>query len=163
MNVDPVLLYDYTCWANDRVIQGARLLRDEQLHVPIRAGYLSLQDLLVHMLAAEQVWLARCQGESPLHLLEAADVPTLDALDTRWVSQRDDMRRFLEQVGTGEALITYHTTRGIEHHDMLWELMSHVINHHTEHRSQAALYLAMHGIDLGNLDLIQYLRTIAAH
>ncbi|MBI5958419.1 MAG: damage-inducible protein DinB, partial [Chloroflexi bacterium] len=34
----------------------------------------------------------------------------------------------------------------------------HVFNHSTEHRSQVALYLAMNGIDLGNLDFTAYLR-----
>ena len=160
MFVDPVLLYDFSCWANDRVIQGARLLREDQLNAPVREGFLSLRGLLVHMLAAEQIWLARCQGESPLHLLQAEDVPTLDALDAQWALVRADMHSFLSQVGTAESSVTYHTTRGIEHQNTLWELVAHVINHSTEHRSQGALYLAIQGIDLGNLDLIQYLRTI---
>jgi uncharacterized damage-inducible protein DinB len=41
-----------------------------------------------------------------------------------------------------------------------WHLFVHVCNHGTEHRSQVALYLATHGIDLGNLDMTAYLRTL---
>jgi uncharacterized damage-inducible protein DinB len=37
----------------------------------------------------------------------------------------------------------------------------HVVNHGTEHRSQVALYLAIQGIDVNNLDLIYYLDEIS--
>ena len=39
-----------------------------------------------------------------------------------------------------------------------WQLILHVFNHHTEHRAQVALVLAMNGIDVGSLDFSTFLR-----
>ncbi len=41
---------------------------------------------------------------------------------------------------------------------MLWQLMLHLINHGTQHRSEAAALLTGYGQSPGDLDLILYLR-----
>ena len=64
MHADPFLLLDYTRWANARVIDGVRQLAPDQLNAPIRKGWLSPLEVLIHMLAAERVWLSRWQGDS---------------------------------------------------------------------------------------------------
>lgn len=158
MNFDPVLLFQFTNWANDRVIDGARQLTDVQLHMPIRSGFFSPLALLVHMMAAERLWLSRWQGASPKALITDDLVPTLDALVTTWEPIRADVLAFVAGIGDAQNEISYHTTKGVECRGILWELIMHLVNHGTEHRSQVALALAMQGIDVGNLDLVYYLR-----
>jgi uncharacterized damage-inducible protein DinB len=160
MEIDPVLLYRFTNWANDRVITGARQLTPEQLNSPIRPDFYSVFGLLVHMMAAERIWLSRWKGESPRGLTKESDIPDLAALEAAWIPLRNEMLDFVSSVGAANQELTYYTTRGIEYHDILWHLILHVVNHGTEHRSQAALYMAMSGIDLGGLDLIVYLRDV---
>lgn len=160
MEIDPVLLYRFTNWANDRVIEGARQLGSEQLISPIRPDFYSTFSLLVHMMAAERIWLSRWKGESPRVLVQVSDIPTLDALQAAWTPLRAEMFDFLSSVSEANKVLTYHTTRGVEYQDVLWYLILHVVNHGTEHRSQAALYMAMLGIDLGGLDLIVYVRDV---
>lgn len=158
MNIDPQLLLDYTIWANDRVLEGARQLAPDVLATPIRAGWLSLHGVLAHMLAAERAWLSRWQGNSPDRLLSADDLPTLDAVAEAWGPLRDEMRAFLTALGDSGRVVEYRTTRGIPQQDILWQLILHVFNHHTEHRAQVALVLAMNGIDVGSLDFSTFLR-----
>jgi len=160
MDIDPVLLYRFTIWANDRVIAGARQLSPEQLKSPIRPDFYSTFGLLVHMMAAERIWLSRCKGNSPRTLINESDIPSLDALESAWVPLRAEMLEFVSSVTDTKQVLTYYTTRGVEYQDILWHLILHVVNHGTEHRSQAALYMAMLGIDLGGLDLIVYIRDV---
>jgi uncharacterized damage-inducible protein DinB len=158
--VDAQPLLDYMYWGHDRVIDGARQLSDAQLTAPIRPGFLSTLALLVHIMAAERVWLSHWQGESPKSLLAVSDVPSLDALVAAWEPQRAEMRTFVLEVHDPDRDVIYYRTNGEEKRDVWWHLFLHVVNHGTEHRSQIALYLAMQGIDVGNLDLIEYLRRL---
>jgi uncharacterized damage-inducible protein DinB len=42
--------------------------------------------------------------------------------------------------------------------NVLWHLLVHVLNHGTQHRSEAALLLTSYGQSPGDLDLILFLR-----
>jgi uncharacterized damage-inducible protein DinB len=158
IQINPLLLLDYMNWGHARTIDGARQLSAAQLATPIRPGFLSTLALLVHVMAAERLWLSRWQGASPKSLLSVRDIPSLDALVTAWEPLRAEMRAFVLGVDDPNQDVIYYRTNGEEKRNVWWHLFLHVVNHGTEHRSQVALYLAMHGIDVGNLDLIEYLR-----
>ena len=158
--INPLLLLDFMNWGHDRVLDGARQLSTAQLAAPIRPGFLSTLALLVHIMAAERVWLSRWQGESPRRLLAVSDVPSLDALVTAWKPLRAEMRASVLSVDDPNREVIYYRTNGEEKRNVWWHLFLHVVNHGTEHRSQVALHLAMQGIDVGNLDLIEYLRHL---
>ena len=158
MQVDPLTLFHYAYWADDLVMEGARQLTPDKLTAPLRPGFLSTLGVLVHNMAAERLWLARWKGDSPTSLLTVDDIPSLDALGQAWPPQRAEMLAYLANVGDASQVIVYRTTRGNEMRDVLWQLVLHVVNHHTEHRSQAALYLATQGIDVGGLDFTRYIR-----
>jgi uncharacterized damage-inducible protein DinB len=153
-------MLDYMNWANDRVLAGAHQLSPEKLTAPLRPGFSSTQELLVHIMAAERAWLSRWQGSSPRALLNAQDIPSLDALAAAWGPLRDEMRAFATSIEDASQTIVYYSTKGEAFHNIWWHLFLHVFNHGTEHRAQVALYLATNGIDLGNLDLSLYLRDL---
>ena len=54
----------YDDWANDRVLQAAGPLTDEQLDRSFEMGLGSLRKTLMHILCAEQVWVQRWQGHA---------------------------------------------------------------------------------------------------
>jgi uncharacterized damage-inducible protein DinB len=160
IQIDLLLMLDYMYWGHDRVINGARQLSETQLTAPIRPGFLSTLALLVHIMGAERVWLSRWQGESPRKLLSVSDIPSLDALVTAWEPLRAEMRASVLNMDDPNQEVIYYRTNGEEKRNTWWHLFMHVVNHGTEHRSQVALFLAMHGIDVGNLDLTEYLRGL---
>lgn len=59
--------------------------------------------------------------------------------------------------------VDYKTTRGQPMQEVLWRLIAHVVNHGTQHRSEAAILLTSAGCSPGDLDLVVFLRSRASH
>jgi uncharacterized damage-inducible protein DinB len=91
--------------------------------------------------------------------LKPEEFPTLAALQTRWMEEGALLMDFVEDV-TDERLkseFEYISTEGGRHKRMLWETMAHLVNHGTQHRTEAAAMLTGFGHSPGDLDLIVYL------
>ena len=70
------------------------------------------------------------------------------------------MRAYVASV-TDEDLqrtLHYQNSKGTAFQQILWHLMAHMVNHGTQHRSEAAILLTSAGHSPGELDLIGYLR-----
>src|SRR5881409_3386608 len=63
-------LYRYNAWATARILERAARLRPDELAAPSGASFSSVRETLVHIMAAQWIWLARWQGTSPTSLLD---------------------------------------------------------------------------------------------
>lgn len=162
MRKDEILtLYEYNYWANNRVLEAAAGLDEDRLFAPAKLSHGSLHGTLVHILAAEWTWRMRCQeGVSPSALLSERELPTLEALTTRWQAEEQAMRSFLENLSDEDLTRTvrYTTTRGVPYENALWHLLIHVVNHGTQFRGEAGVLLTEYGHSPGDLDFIAFLR-----
>ena len=71
-----LMLFDYSAWANRRILDAAEGLSQEQFTAPAGLNYGSLRGTLVHILSAETTWRKRCQeGISPSSLPGRGRVP----------------------------------------------------------------------------------------
>jgi uncharacterized damage-inducible protein DinB len=157
---DIVTLYRYNDWARHHVLVQAARVNPEQYMAPAPVPQGSLRGTLVHSLAAESAWRRRWQGDSPAALLKEEDLPTFEALRDRWEQEAQALRDFVTAL-TDDNLnrtIHYKTTKGGAMANVLWHLMAHVVNHGTQHRSEAAMLLTSYGFSPGDLDLIVFLR-----
>jgi uncharacterized damage-inducible protein DinB len=157
---DIELLFEYDAWAWNRVLAQAAWLAPEQYVAPAPTPQGSLRGTLVHGLSAERTWLLRWQGDSPAALLREEDVPTFEALAAAWEQVRAGLDRFVASVTDAELAATLHykTTKGAPMANVLWQIMVHVVNHGTQHRSEAAMILTQYGFSPGDLDFIVFLR-----
>ena len=157
---DIQLLYKYNHWANTRILNAASNLTPEQFLAPASFPHRELRGTLTHVLFAEWLWRSRLQGESPTHHFKPEDFPTFDSLRARWREEEKAMNSFIEGL-TDEKLsgtIQYKTTKGVVMENVFWQVMTHVVNHGTQHRSEAAAILTELGHSPGDIDLIVFLR-----
>ena len=153
-------LYRYNAWANARILHAAANLTPEQFLAPAPFSHGGLRTTLVHTLTAEWIWRSRWEGHSPTALLSPEEFPTSEALRRRWQTEETALLAFVENISeeTLDKTICYTTTGGRAYENILWHLMLHLVNHGTQHRSEAAAMLTGFGHSPGDLDLILYLR-----
>ncbi|HNJ12716.1 MAG TPA: DinB family protein [Anaerolineales bacterium] len=159
---DIQLLYRYNTWANARILDAVARVSAEQYLAADSYPHGGLHGTLTHTLMAEWIWRQRWEGNSPTYFLKPEDFPTFEALRTRWQEEDRLLSAFLEAL-TDEKLnapFQFKTTRGVEMEHILWQAMTHVVNHGTQHRSEAAAILTELGFSPGDVDLIVFLREL---
>ena len=156
---DIFVLYKYNQWANARILNAAASLTPEQFAASASFPHGGLRGTLVHALFAEWIWRKRWEGTSPTQRFNPADFPTVESLRARWLEEEGQLMNFVSAV-TDERLnsmFDYRNTSGKPFSQILWQVMAHVVNHGTQHRSEAAAILTDLGYSPGDLDLISFL------
>jgi len=139
-------LYDYNDWANHRYLKIAEALNEEQHHRKQNYISTSIFTTLLHMFSTETIWLKRWQGEAPKEEFSSNDFPTLISIQENWAELQREMHRFLaaqdnESLQADMVCIGFN---GKTFHLPLWQMMAHVPNHNTHHRSElAAMFNSM--------------------
>lgn len=156
---DIQLLYDYNCWCNARILGTASQITPEQFLAPGPYPYGGLRPTLVHTLYAEWLWRLRWLGTAANQGMEPEEFPTVAALHTRWRQEEAALLEFVAGLSDTrlKSEFEYTSTEGGHHKRVLWEAMAHVVNHGTQHRTEAAAMLTGFGHSPGDIDLIVYL------
>jgi uncharacterized damage-inducible protein DinB len=151
-------LYGYSNWATDRLLALAVPLPAERTRERLGAGYDSIHSTLGHLLGAEVVWLSRWRGVSPSSVLTGADFDDLGTLTQRWATHKADQTAFLAALTPAQLAATVHYTNlaGQAFAYPLWQMMVHVANHGTHHRSELAEMLTRLGSPPPDTDLLVY-------
>jgi uncharacterized damage-inducible protein DinB len=128
---------------------------------PRGLDYGSIRGTLVHWLARDVIWLDRWQGR-PDSAIGEPDLPTFEALRARWASNDSQMQKFLSDLTDSRLseTVEYVTPANTRYALPLWQMISHVVNHGTQHRSEVALALTQLGLSPGDSDLIVYLNPV---
>jgi len=155
-------LYQYNTWANARILNAASNVTPEQFLAPAPFSHSGLRGTLVHTLFAEWIWRQRWEGHSPTEWLTPEDFPTFDSLRSRWITEEKALTAFVENINEPDldSTIRYSRMGGEPRKNTLWHLMVHLVNHGTQHRSEAAAMLTEFGYSPGDIDFIIYLREI---
>ncbi len=157
---DFALLFQYDRWAWERVLTKAALVTPDQYVALAPTPHGSLRGTLVHALSAQLTWRRRLDGDSPTAPLNELDLPDFPTLQARWESEAHALQTTLGQLTDADLQKTLHykTMKGAPMANVLWQILAHVVNHGTAHRSEAAMLLTSFGYSPGDLDLIVFLR-----
>jgi uncharacterized damage-inducible protein DinB len=116
------------------------------------------------MLSAEWIWRSRiAEGVSPRGSgLNAQSFATVEELADRWAEEQDALRAFIDALTDADLqkTVSYQNTKGRSFQNTLWHILAHIINHGTQHRSEAAMLLTELGCSPGDLDMILYFREL---
>jgi uncharacterized damage-inducible protein DinB len=168
------LLFEYDAWANQRVLEEAESVPEGDYYAAAPGlSFGSLHATLVHILVAEVVWLARWHGGRPPEALRDArqadrlardEVPTFARLQALWRQHEASLASFIAELSDEavEAVLSYEDQYGHAWTQPLWQLMTHLLNHGTQFRAEAAVRLTQLGCSPGDLDLIVWLRALGS-
>jgi uncharacterized damage-inducible protein DinB len=149
-------LFRYNYWARDRQLEACGSLTDEQFLCSLSSSFPSIRDTLVHLIAAEQFWLACWHGQSPGSTLSPEEVPTLAAVSQRWRKVEFETREYLAAL-SNEALprpVTYVDPSGRTWTHTLWRMMLHLLLHQSYHRGQVTTLLRQVGVEPPEVDFL---------
>ena len=151
-------LFAYDRWATRQVLARLDGVDHELWGGEGVVGDRGLGSILVHMLGAHQRWRTGIaeegeEDEEEIPRPEREPLPSPSTLVAWWEAEFVSMDGFLAAVTDG--LLAY-VHDGIA----VWQMLAHLVNHGTQHRSEAALLLTQAGRSPGELDLIVYLEEV---
>ena len=156
-------LFRYNRWANERLLNAAATLTDEEFDRDLKSSFPSVRATLSHIAAAEWVWLSRWEGVSPTGFPgDRADATLADVrafFDDNWTAQQ----QFLDALDDTalERIVDYRNIRGDAFQSPLVALMRHMINHSTYHRGQVVTVIRQLGHPVPNTDFVAWYREQA--
>jgi len=160
MNKQDILtLYRYNQWANAKILNATATITQEQYLADASFPHGGMRGTLVHTLFAEWIWRKRWEGTSPKARLKPDECPTFESLHVRWMEEEKLLMAFVDGL-TDERLeqhFDYTSTEGTPYNRILWHAMAHLVNHGTQHRSEAAAMLTDFGHSPGDVDMIYFL------
>lgn len=156
------LIYNYNYWANGRILAQAAKVTEEQFLAPAEFPFGGLRGTLVHIIGAEYSWRWLFEQSAFSEELKLEEFPTLRSVEERWSVEEQSMRAYLAGLKDEdmESHVRYTTDTGIKRDRILWHCLVHVVNHGTQHRSEAAALLTRYGQSPGDLDFTVFLNTL---
>jgi len=151
---------NYTAWASTRLVDAASALTSQELMRDFATANRNVLGTLVHVYAADRVWLGRIEGNPPAHFL----VPEQDM---HLAVLRNDWPALLERWKQWGALLTedsihrdisYKSLKGDAFVTPTWQIVLHVVNHGTHHRGQVSGFLRAMGHVPPSLELSAFYR-----
>lgn len=156
---DVVMLFQYNAWSSAKILDAASNVTQAQFFAPVPFPHESLRGTLVHALFGEWVWRRRWEGNPQNPMWKPEEFPTFESLRTRWMDEESQLMEFMTNVREEKlsSKFNYISTEGVPHERRLWESMVHLVNHGTQHKTEAAAILTGMGYSPGDIDLIVYL------
>jgi uncharacterized damage-inducible protein DinB len=148
----------YNGWANARLYEAALALDEEAYRRPVGVFFSSLHGTLNHLLLADRVWLRRLTGEGD-HPDRLDAILYEDRRELAAARAAEDQRLVRVVEGFAEEAyartIAYRTMSGVADEQALRDILAHLFNHQTHHRSQAHACLSiLTGAEPPSLDLL---------
>jgi len=153
------LHFDYSAWASARLVGAAAELSPDELNRDFGTSDKSVLGTLVHVFAADRIWMARVEGREATKFVSRADYD-LAVLQAEWPVLYLKWKAWAESLSDASLLedCAYKDMKGNPHRTPRWQIGLHVVNHATHHRGQVSGFLRVMGKTPPPLDLVFYYR-----
>jgi len=154
------LQLDYSAWASQRVLDAVEKLTPEELTRDFKTADKNALETLVHVFAADRIWLARVQG-AVRSFIDPQD-RDLAVLKKEWPAVQQGWKQQMAPLTDQDVLkvVSYKDTKGNSYQSPLWQIVLHLVNHGTHHRGQVSGFLRAMGYTPQALDLIAFYRQL---
>jgi uncharacterized damage-inducible protein DinB len=157
---EAITLVDYNAWATTHILDAAARLEPGQFTATPDSNTATLQSILVHALSAERLWRVRLQSGISPSMPQADDIPDVDSLRQLWNDEAAAFRIYLTTLDDGamEEAVQFRRFSG-ELSDPIarWVVVTQLVTHGTQHRSEAATLLTNYGQSPGDLDFLFFI------
>src|SRR3972149_1612240 len=93
MTLDDIhLLYEFNYWAKAKMLSAVDALPEENLYRDLKTSFGGIHGTLVHICAAEDIWLQRLKGIPGPKFLKTADLPDYSTVKRKWVEVDEGLR-----------------------------------------------------------------------
>src|SRR5213594_2076850 len=108
-------LFQFDKWATDKLLEAVAQLPEAQYVKDLGSSHGGIRGTLVHILAADRIWLERWKGNSPARLMGEEEVPTLQSLKEQWGALRKELDLLLNSLTDEKvrSVHSYKTTEGV--------------------------------------------------
>jgi uncharacterized damage-inducible protein DinB len=151
---------DYNAWASRRLVEAASQLSPDELNRDFGTADRSVLGTLVHVYAADRVWLGRIEGTPPAAFVDPAVDMHLAVLENDWPALLARWTTFAAGLDddTVQNVVSYKDLKGNPFENRIWQIVLHVVNHGTHHRGQVSGFLRAMGHRPPPIDLSKYYR-----
>ena len=154
-----VEMFRYNKWANLRLLGVCATLSEEQLELTSPGTYGTVSATFMHILGAEQRYLARLGAGQP-QLNEKSAFPGIAALIGHATRTADLLISHAERVTPDDVLDTTYGDERYELHS--GALLMQAFHHGNDHRTHICTILGSHGLDCGDNDVWTYAEATGA-
>jgi len=152
--------FGYNDWANGRILTKAAFVSDEQLNQDTDVNDQSLRQILGHIARVERVWrlLAETGQVEPSQLPSDESLSSVNAIESILAEEHRNMQTYLAGISEDDLSASLTITRwdGIKVVMIRWHMLTHMLLHSMQHRSEAAVLLTNYGHSPGNIDFLFY-------
>ena len=156
-------MFDYNAAMNVRLLDFAAKVPDEQLDTPSDYSVGSLRQTLWHTVVVEAGWGMFCRGIEVDRTQPPPVAPTATIADLRafHAEESGQMRAFLGELSDDDFTATLMRKHpdGSERSFIRWQVLTHILYHSAQHRSEIAGMLTRYGQSPGDLDFIFFMRS----
>jgi uncharacterized damage-inducible protein DinB len=149
-------LVRYHVRVNERILDQSTKLTEDQFRRPGTTDNGSAHDTLLHMLIVDWSWREFCIGnDDDDSYPDGWPFPDLATIRSFWDDEHARLLGYassLDEPAMSETLTW--ESEGTQWAAPRWEVIAHIVNHGTQHRSEMARFLTECGQSPGDLDLI---------
>lgn len=150
-------LFTYNDWANHRLWDLILKMTDEQYFQASDYSIGSVHNQIVHTMEVEALYLRRIKQEPHQPLALPHVFPDRDAVRARWDEVAALWQPYVDAL-TDDSLDTVveytSITTGKTYRNRVWELLSQVLQHSLDHRSQTLAQMHNVGAETSALDFV---------
>ena len=153
---------NYSAWASSRLVDAASALNPQELMRDFGTADRNVLGTLVHVYAADRVWLGRIEGNPPARFLVPEEDMHLAVLRSDWPALLERWKQWGALL-TEDSIhrdISYTSTMGDAFVTPIWQIVLHVVNHGTHHRGQVSGFLRAMGHIPPSLELTAFYREV---